>query len=434
MSVDELVGTLERGGLDERLDTLYGSSRVKWARARFRELTERFSRSFGSGTENGECAFFSSPGRTELAGNHVDHNRGRVLAGSVQLDTIACVRTRSDSLVRVASEGYDLLFEADLRELNPVASEQGKTTALIRGVAAAFVNKGLFAGGFDAHLTSNVLPGSGLSSSASVEVLFGALFNELWNDGALGPVEISKAGRFAENNYFGKPCGLMDQIGCAHGGVVAIDFERAENPRVAPVPCTFEEAGLRLLVVDTGGSHADLTDDYASIPAEMERIAHHFGGEQLRDVPEEDVMSAVGELRSRYGDRAVLRSLHFYAEVRRAGHQQDALNAGAMEHYLELTNESADSSWEVLQNCYSTSLPAEQGVPLALTLTRGYLSSRGIGRGQAACRVHGGGFAGTIQAYIPLSEEKRYRAYMENYFGTGCVTPLRIRSAGVTRL
>ncbi len=383
---------------------------------------------FGERPEGKGLRFFSSPGRTELSGNHTDHNRGRVLAAAVDLDILAAVEERADGTVEVVSRNFGKTYRADLSSLEPRKEEIGTTEALIRGVAAGFANRGHRFGGFRAALDSRVLPGSGLSSSAAVEVLIGEILNSLYNDGTVPPVEIAFVGMEAENRFFGKPSGLMDQLACASGGVVAVDFADEERPSVRNLDFDFGRYGLALAVVDTGGSHADLTSDYASIPAEMKAVAAWFGGTALRDVDAEDFLAEAHEIRKRLGDRAVLRALHFFEENRRVVEQTEALCMGDLGRYLSLVRESGRSSWTLLQNCQSVERPNEQGLALALALTEKFLG------GEGACRVHGGGFAGTIQVYLPEDSVEAYESYLAPFFGPACVTRLGIRKEGASEL
>lgn len=433
---NELKNAISGGRLDERLSSLYGRERIDDARERYLELVEGFGKTFG--TER-PVAVVSAPGRTELGGNHTDHDNGRVLAGSVHLDCAAVAAPRDDARIVLHSEGFDRPFEASVARLDPVAAEEGSTSALLRGVARGFFDRGLKFGGFDARIASRVLPGSGLSSSAAIEVVIGSILSHLYNDGSIDPVTIARIGQFAENRFFGKPCGLMDQTACAYGGIIAIDFADPAKPVIEQISYSFEEAGFRLMVVDTGGSHANLTPDYAGVTTEMQGVAKLFGGKVLRDTSLRAVLGRISELREKTGDRAILRALHFYADNDRVERQISALRANDIAHYLSLVRESADSSWRLLQNCYSTQAPGEQGIPLAISLTdlflRGLLGradpeQKAPGGAPGAARVHGGGFAGTAQVYVPLELESQYIALMEPIFGKGSVTPLSIRAEG----
>ena len=367
---------------------------------------------------------FSAPGRTELGGNHTDHQHGRVLAAAVELDTRAAVALNGTSLIRVLSEGYPVC-EVDLRDLAVRPEERNTTAALIRGVAAGFAGRGCSLAGFDACVTSTVLPGSGLSSSAAFEVLLGTAINHLFSCGA-DAVEIAKIAQYAENVYFGKPCGLMDQMASSVGGCVAIDFADPAAPVVTPVDFDFSACGHRLCIIDSGASHADLTDEYAAVPGELAAVSGFFGKAVLRDVPEDAFYAALPELRRTAGDRAVLRAIHIYDENRRVAAQVAALIRGDFQSFLHYVNLSGFSSQNLLQNVIPTGATAHQEVALALALARHLLGGRG------ACRVHGGGFAGTIQAFVPDDLLEGFRAGMEAVLGQGACHVLAIRKAGGT--
>ncbi|MCL2801364.1 MAG: galactokinase [Treponema sp.] len=375
---------------------------------------------------------FSAPGRTELAGNHTDHNRGKVLAAAIQLENAASVQQRDDNIVFFRSSGFsdveiNLVDSNGKPDLDPKPEETGKTEALIRGIAAELYKRGSKIGGFSANAVSTVLPGSGLSSSAALEVLIGRIFDCLYSDGKRSFLEIAQIGQIAENVYFGKPCGLMDQIACASGGAVAIDFENAANPVVEQIEFDLAAFGYILCVVNTGGSHADLTADYASIPAEMKSVAAFFGKSVLRELDKDTVMSRAADIRKTLGDRALLRSVHFFDENERVDSMLSAIKCKKIDRYLELVNESGDSSWKLLQNVYSPNNNAVQGITTALMLTQDFSRKQKISN---AFRVHGGGFAGTIQVYMPKDAMRIYLQYIENVFGKGAVTELMIRQEG----
>jgi galactokinase len=374
--------------------------------------------------------FFSTPGRTELGGNHTDHNRGRIIAAGINLDSVAAASAVREDIINVFSTGYAKPFTIDLGDLSPLTSERGTTAALIRGIAEGFQELGYRAGGFQACIESDVMVGSGLSSSASIEVLIGTIFNFLYNGGKIDPITLSKICQRAENEYFGKPCGLMDQITCAAGGIVTIDFIKPGNPVVETLKSDFSELGLALLVVDTGGSHADLMGEYASIPTEMRSVAALFGKEVCREIRGDEFFENIRRIRSGAGDRAFLRAFHFLEENERVLRQVAALRVGDIEGFLSLVRESGDSSYRWLQNCYPVTNPREQGIAVALALTERYL--KGIGRG--ACRVHGGGFAGTIQSFLPSRSVQDYRQLMEKAFSPGCVKELNIRNCGTVQV
>ncbi len=436
--ISEAKRIIGLGGLDERLGQLYGKPNVEDQRSRYLSIVAEFERRFSN---ERSIVIVSAPGRTELGGNHTDHNNGRVLAGSVHLDTIVAASPRNDTATTLWSDGWDTPFIVDLKTLDPISDEEGTTSSLVRGVAAGFRGRGLSIGGFDACMESRVLPGSGLSSSASVEIAIGSILNSLYNDRKADPVTLARVGQFAENRYFGKPCGLMDQTACAYGGIIAIDFADPEKPVIEQVTYSFEAAGYALVVVDTGGNHADLTADYASIPAEMGAVAHELGAGVLRSTDRAQVVSEAASLRKNTGDRAILRALHYFADNERVTLQIGALRSDNIERYLHLVRKSGSSSWRLLQNCFTVKNPQEQGISLAIALTEHFLDGSLPGsqedpdvRVHGASRVHGGGFAGTIQAYVPLSRADSYVASMESVFGRGCVTRLSIREEGAVEI
>lgn len=405
-------------GFQKRLSELYGKAESAAQARRYRDLAERAAQAFG-----GLPRFFSAPGRTELGGNHTDHNRGRVLCAAVTLDIAAAVVPADGLEVELWSDGWERPFRIDLSRLDPVESEAGSTEALIRGVAEGFAKSGHRIGGFKGILNSRVPPGSGLSSSAALEVLIGSVLSGLYNDGSVRPEELAKIGQGAENRHFGKPCGLMDQTASAAGGVLLIDFENPLSPRIRRLKADFEKEGCALAVVAAGGSHADLTEDYAAIPKEMREAASVFGKETLRGLEIGQLYRKIPEVRAAAGDRAVLRSLHFLEENERVLSMAKALEDGRMKRFLKLVGRSGSSSWRYLQNVLPRD-PRNQDLALALALTESFLGKRG------ACRVHGGGFAGTLQAFVPLDGFKDYRAFMESVLGPGCVTRIRIREEG----
>ena len=365
---------------------------------------------------------FSAPGRTELSGNHTDHQLGKVLAGAVNLDTTAAVALNGEPTIRVLSEGYPLC-EIALDSLSVLPEETGTTAALIRGVAAAIAARGFSIPGFDAYVTSRVLSGSGLSSSAAFEVMLGTVINHLAGAG-LTPLEIAQVGQYAENVYFGKPCGLLDQAASSLGGVITIDFADEQAPQVERLELDLTAYGYALCIIDSGADHADLTDEYAAIPGELSKISAHFGKKHLREVPEEDFYAALPALRRRAGDRAVLRAIHIYEENKRVTAQVEALKAGDFDRFLELVKASGRSSWMYLQNVIPAGYTEHQDLALALALAEKLLD------GSGACRVHGGGFAGTIQAFVPLEKLDAFRAGIEAVLGEGNCHVLSIRAEG----
>lgn len=407
------------------INQLYGEGAQKHY-PRFERLINQFEQRF----DRQPTEFFSSPGRTEIGGNHTDHNHGRVLAASVNLDSIAAASPNDSGFVTIYSQGYDKPFVVDLSDRKPVPEEKGTTNALIRGIAARFAELGYKIGGFDACFASDVLPGSGLSSSASIEVLIGTILNSFSNNNKIKPEEIAIIGQYSENKYFGKPCGLMDQTACAVGGIVTIDFADPTKPIVEKVDFDFEAQNYSLVVVDTGGNHADLTDDYAAVPAEMKAVARQLGKTVCREISMDELLAHAGDLRKSVGDRAFLRAFHFIQENERVVVQVQALRDNDFERFLKLVNESGNSSFRWLQNIYTTKNVSEQGVTVALALTELYLNRIGAG----ACRVHGGGFAGTIQVFIPNDAVAGYVELMEPVFGPTSVHVLNIRSIGAVSL
>ena len=391
-------------------------------RQRYVRAIRQFVQTFPEHAES-QISVFSAPGRTEIGGNHTDHQHGCVLAAAIQLDVVAVVSFRTDRKLRLQSEGYPM-DTIDLSRLEAQPSEQGTSAALIRGIAAKLAQNGVQPSGFDAYTTSAVLTGSGLSSSAAFEILLGTIFNEHDNDGAMTPVALAQAGQYAENIYYGKQSGLMDQTACASGGVVYVDFQDTASPKVTAHAVDFARYGYAICITDTKGSHADLTDDYTAIPTEMRQVAAQFGQTELRGVSEEAFYAAIPQLRRSCSDRAILRAMHFFAENRRAGAQAQALESGDMAQFLTLVQESGASSAELLQNLYSASKPTAQEIPLAIAVSKRLLAGAG------AVRVHGGGFAGTIQAFVPLAQVAMYTKAMEQLFGEGSCYVLRIRPVG----
>ena len=365
---------------------------------------------------------FSAPGRTELGGNHTDHQLGRVLAGAVSVDTVAAVAPNGEGVIRVLSQGYPLCT-VSLDELEPRPAEVGSTAALIRGVAGRIAALGLPVVGFDAAVTSRVLPGSGLSSSAAFEVLIGTVLNRL-GDCGLDAVQIAQIGQFAENVYFGKPCGLMDQMASSVGGIVTIDFADAEHPVVEPLNFDFASCGHALCIVNSGADHADLTDEYAAIPREMGEVCRLFGKSHLRQVDEAEFYERLPEVRAAAGDRAALRAMHIFDENRRVAREVEALKRGDFAAFLDLVNQSGRSSWLYLQNVAPTGSTRHQELALSLALAARLLDGTG------ASRVHGGGFAGTIQAFVPLDRLEQFKTGMEAVLGEGSCQVLSIRPEG----
>lgn len=384
-----------------------------------KRLDAGFAAAFGGTAER----YFSAPGRTEVSGNHTDHQRGRVLAGAVNLDTVAAVRANGTDVIRVQSKGYPLC-QVRLDALEPVDAEINSTPALIRGVAARFAQLGCKVGGFDAYCESTVLPGSGLSSSAAFEVLVGTIINHLFFDGKVTQPEIAQIGQYAENVFFGKPCGLMDQTASAVGGLVTIDFADKAHPDIRPVHFDFSTTGHALCIIDSRADHADLTDEYAAVPGEMKAVCEYFGKDVVTEIPETDFYAAIPALREKCGDRAVMRVIHEYNENRRVPQQVACLESGDFEGFLRLTKESGFSSWMYLQNVIPAGYVKQQAMAVALGLCEHYLQGRG------AYRVHGGGFAGTVQAFVPFELLESFQAGIDGALGEGACHVLSIRPQG----
>lgn len=391
--------------------------------ARYENAVSEFSKTFSSAPQ----AIFSAPGRTEIGGNHTDHQHGEVLAASINKDAIAVVAERKDNNVNILAEGFGMT-EIDLYDLHIREEEKGTTASLIRGVLAGLKKNGFAVGGFDAYITSDVLIGAGLSSSAAFETLIGTIVSGLFNDMKIDPVTIAKIGQYAENKYFGKPCGLMDQMACSVGNLVHIDFEDPENPIVDKVGFDFSETDYLLCITDTKGSHADLTDEYAAVPSEMKNIASLLGYDVLRPVSFEDILDNIDTLREQAGDRAVLRAFHFINETDRAGLEAEALNSNDIDEFIGLVKASGDSSFKYLQNVYTNKDVTVQNVSLALAISDTILGP------DEASRVHGGGFAGTIQAFVKKQNAARYKKYMDKVFGEGSCEILAIRKYGGMRV
>ena len=409
-----------QGSYDDCFKTLYSS--VASAQKRYADSVDEFEKLFGT---KQFVSLFSAPGRTEVGGNHTDHQHGCVLAGSVNLDVIAVASPNADGIVRIKSQGYDM-DTVSLNKLDVVIDEYGHAVSLIRGMLAQMKANGYKIGGFDAYTTSNVLKGSGLSSSAAFEVLIGVIISNLFNDGKASAVEIAKMAQKAENIYFGKPCGLMDQMASSVGGFTAIDFKNPKEPIIEKVNFDLAAHGYSLCIINTGGNHANLTDDYAAITSEIRTVANFFECEVLRDVSENEFFENIKELREKCGDRAVLRALHFFADNKRAIDEKNALKDNDFLQFLSLVNESGNSSYKYLQNVFSVSAPSEQGVALALAISEKVLTGRG------AHRVHGGGFAGTIQCFVPNDILEDYLSAMKAVFGDQSCYVLNIRPVGGT--
>ena len=405
-----------------RLASLYCCSPAETASeaARYTAVLDGLEKTFGS---HAEAGLYSAPGRTEIGGNHTDHQHGRVLAGSVNIDMIAAAAPNDKNQLRVQSEGYDLCV-IDLNDLEARKEEENTTAALLRGECAAFTQRGAKLAGLDVYISSNVPKGSGVSSSAAFEVLIGVILNDCFMTEKVSPIAIAQIGQLAENVYFGKPCGLMDQMASSVGNIITIDFASPAKPVVEPVAVDFSKAGLALCILDSGADHADLTDEYAAIPAECRAVAAVCGGEVLRDVPFETFLAKLPECRRQCGDRAVLRAFHVYADNDRVAKQVAALHDGDFGTFLSLVNESGCSSWEYLQNVIPAGYKEHQEVGVTIAAAKHLLGDKG------AVRVHGGGFAGTVQAFVPVEMLDEFKAGMEAILGEGRCHVLSIRPEG----
>ena len=405
-----------------RLASLYCCAPAETASeaARYAAVLDGLEKTFGS---HAEAGLYSAPGRTEIGGNHTDHQHGRVLAGSVNIDMIAAAAPNDKNQLRVQSEGYDLCV-IELNDLEARKEEENTTASLLRGECAAFTQRGAKLAGLDVYISSNVPKGSGVSSSAAFEVLIGVILNDCFMTEKVSPIAIAQIGQWAENVYFGKPCGLMDQMASSVGNIITIDFASPAKPVVEPVAVDFSKAGLALCILDSGADHADLTDEYAAIPAECRAVAAVCGGEVLRDVPFETFLAKLPECRRQCGDRAVLRAFHVYADNDRVAKQVAALHDGDFDTFLSLVNESGCSSWEYLQNVIPAGYKEHQEVGVTIAAAKHLLGDKG------AVRVHGGGFAGTVQAFVPVEMLDEFKAGMEAILGEGRCHVLSIRPEG----
>ena len=405
-----------------RLASLYCCAPAETASeaARYAAVLDGLEKTFGS---HAEAGLYSAPGRTEIGGNHTDHQHGRVLAGSVNIDMIAAAAPNDKNQLRVQSEGYDLCV-IDLNDLEARKEEENTTASLLRGECAAFTQRGAKLAGLDVYISSNVPKGSGVSSSAAFEVLIGVILNDCFMTEKVSPIAIAQIGQWAENVYFGKPCGLMDQMASSVGNIITIDFADPAHPDVEPVAVDFSKAGLALCILDSCADHADLTDEYAAVPAECRAVAAVCGGEVLRDVPFETFLAKLPECRKQCGDRAVLRAFHIYADNDRVAKQVAALREGDFDTFLRLVNESGHSSWEYLQNVIPAGYKEHQEMGVTIAAAKHYLNGKG------AVRVHGGGFAGTAQAFVPVELLADFKAHMEAILGEGRCHVLSIRPEG----
>lgn len=425
MKPQEFINAVKSGEMDEKLRTVYVlDSEVEKQKPRYISLLEEFIKLFG---DDRDVIITSAPGRTEVCGNHTDHNNGKVMAASINLDAIAVCAKSSDNRIRVKSQGH-AMNEVNITKLLPDEAEFGHSTAMVRGVVAKIKNLGFEIGGFDAVTTSDVMGGSGLSSSAAFEVLLGTTVSYLFNDGKISAVDIAKVAQYSENVFFGKPCGLLDQMASSVGTFVSIDFESTEKPVIKKVDYDFSTSGHSLCIVDTGGNHSDLTDDYAAVRAEMESVAAAMGKNVLREISFEDFKKALPEIKDKVNDRAIIRAFHFYNENIRVEKAVSALESGDFDAFKQIIIDSGHSSYMYNQNVFAPSNPTEQKLSVALCMSEDIL------KGKGAWRVHGGGFSGTIQAFVPNDILDEYKTAMESVFGEGNCHVLIIRPVGGTRV
>ncbi len=420
MNTEILINKIQSGELDDRFMDIYvDGKRLDYQKSRYIKAIRKFEEIYALGEVN----VFSAPGRSEVGGNHTDHQHGTVLAASINLDSIGIVRATDDNVIRIVSGEYEEIV-ISLDDILLKQEEKETTTALIKGVVSGFLNRQYKVGGFSAYVTSDVLIGAGLSSSAAFETLIGTILSGLYNNMSVSAIDIAIIGQYAENIYFGKPCGLMDQMACSVGNLVYIDFENPGKPIVEKVEFDMEQYGYSLCITDTKGSHADLTDEYAAVPKEMKLVAKYFGQDVLRGITTQDILKNISTLRSEFGDRSVLRALHFIKENERVGLEVTALRKGEFEQFLCCVKESGDSSFKYLQNVYANSDINCQNVSVALAASDVVLGENGVSR------VHGGGFAGTIQAFVKNSYVEEYKNNMDLIFGEGSCSDLRIRKYG----
>lgn len=421
MNLTNLKETLSLPSSVQLLKEMYGKARTAENTARYLEIAKGFTETFG----HDDFELFTSPGRTEIGGNHTDHNHGKIVAGSVHMDCIAAAAVNNTKKVRIVSKTYDQDITIDLSDLAPCEPYSG-TQSLLKGILKGLMDRGYEVNGFDVYTTSSVPGGAGVSSSASFEMLICTIVDYFFHGYQRDLIAYAKAGQYAENIYWKKGSGLLDQLSCAAGGIITIDFSNIENPELKKVDCDFSELGLDLVIVNTGGSHADLSEEYSSIPNEMKRVAKFFKKEVLADITEQDVLKHAKEIRTSCGDRSLLRSLHFFAENRRVENEVAALEARDKETFLANITASGNSSWKWLQNCYVSAAPNEQSISCALALAETYLENVA----GSACRVHGGGFAGVIAAFVPKAETESFCNYMNQMMGSDSTYVIHIRKHG----
>ncbi|MCI8534213.1 MAG: galactokinase [Hungatella sp.] len=405
----------------ELMEKLYGKNEVESNVARYKDLVAKFEKEFG----DKDMLIFTSPGRTEISGNHTDHNHGKVLAGSINLDCVGVAAKNDSNIVNIVSETFNQKFSINLADLSP-SSKMAGTVDLVKGLLKGFEEKGYTVGGFDAYITSNVISAAGVSSSAAFEMLLCSMLNVFFNDNKMDVVAYAHVGKYSENHYWNKSSGLLDQMACAVGGLITIDFYDPKNPVVEQIPFDFSSQNYSLIIVNTGKGHADLSADYSSVPNEMKKVAEYFGKEVCAQVKEEDVIANLSKIREYAGDRSVMRALHFFEENKRVEAEVAALKENRFDDFLAGITASGNSSWKWLQNCYTNSNVQEQGISVALALTEMFIEEKGRG----ACRIHGGGFAGVIMAMLPNDLVDEYIEYIEKALGKGNAYKMSIRPYG----
>ena len=421
MNQEHTLKLLESEKAKKLLVELYGEAAIAENQKRYEDLVGKFVKEFGEK----DLYLFSSPGRTEISGNHTDHNHGKVLAGSINLDCVGVAAVNDTNFVNIISETFNQSFTIDLNHLEPSERMAG-TVDLVKGLLKGFQESGYEVGGFDAYVTSNVISAAGVSSSASFEMLLCSMLNTFFNEGKMDTVAYAHIGKYSENHYWNKASGLLDQMACAVGGLITIDFLEPQTPVVEKIDFDFASQNHSLIIVNTGKGHADLSADYSSVPNEMKKVAQFFGKEVCAEIKEQDVIDHLAELRTYAGDRSVLRALHFFEENKRVEAEVKALKENRFDDFLDGITASGNSSWKWLQNCYTNSNVQEQGISIALALTEMFIAEKKRG----ACRIHGGGFAGVIMAMLPNDLVDEYVAYIEKAMGEGSAYRMSIRPYG----
>lgn len=421
MTIHETLQKLETQEAENLLQKLYGANEAEEGRERYRKVITGFEDTYG----DKDILLFSSPGRTEISGNHTDHNYGKVLAGSINLDCVGAAAKNGTDTVRILSETFNQKFIINLKNLSPSDKKTG-TIDLTKGILAGFVKMGYEIGGFDAYIASNVISAAGVSSSAAYEMLICSMLNTFFNDGRMDVVAYAHIGKYSENEYWDKASGLLDQMACAVGGLITIDFRDPEKPAVERIDFDFSGQDHSLIIVNTGKGHADLSSDYSSVPIEMKKVAEYFGKMVCAEIEEKDVLANLQQIREFAGDRSVMRALHFFEENKRVDAQVVSLKNNDFQTFLDNITASGNSSWKWLQNCYTTADVQEQGISIALALTELFIAEKGKG----ACRIHGGGFAGVIMAMLPNHLVEEYITYMEEKIGEGNAYRMSIRPYG----